>query len=348
MGTRFKKVMIFSLGIMLISTIFSQSTSAANSKLAGKKICIDPGHGGSDPGATNEEFELLESKINLDVSYALKSLLESSGAEVVLTRTGDTYKDNNERYSFCNEEEATILLSIHTNSVVDPTWDGSMALYFHPDDDDQVLAQSIYDLMYPMLKDLAPDPNNFLSFDLDWFASGVLLKSNMPAALLEPLFMSNSAEAELLVQLIYDDPIDSGVFSAGCVNFDCRRGEIARSIFQGVLSYFEIAASGHMHVSAIDMSFDEKMRNYFVYSQVTIQDHDGNSVPGAVVSINITQPDGTPVLLSESSGIDGVVTFKIRSGQVGLYGITVTDVSKDGWMYNDAANTETSDFLIIP
>jgi len=348
MGTRFMKVLIFSLLGILISTLFTQSISADNGKLAGKKICIDPGHGGSDPGAMNEEFGLLESMINLDVSYGLKFLFEGSGAEVVLTRTDDTYKDNNDRYTFCNNEEATILLSIHTNSVVDPTWDGSVALYFHPDDDDQVLAQSIYDVMYPLLKASAPDPNNFLSFDLDWFASGVLLKSDMPAAMMEPLFMSNTAEAELLIQQIYDDPNDSGVISAGCADFECRRGEIAQSIFQGVLRYFETNASGQMHVSAIDMSFDKKVRNYFVYSQVTIQDDDGNSVPGAVVSINITQPDGTIVLLSDSSGIDGVVTFKIRSDQVGLYVITVTDVSRDEWRYHESANIETTDYLIIP
>ena len=166
METRFMKVLIFSLGGILISTLFTQSISADNGKLAGKKICIDPGHGGSDPGAMNEEFELSESMINLDVSYGLKFLLESSGAEVVLTRTNDTYKDNSDRYTFCNNEEATILLSIHTNSVVDPTWDGSMALYFHPDDDDQVLARSIYNVMYPILKDFAPAQITF--YPLIW------------------------------------------------------------------------------------------------------------------------------------------------------------------------------------
>ena len=160
--------------------------------------------------------------------------------------------------------------------------------------------------------------------------------------------MSNPAEAELLVQFIYDDPIDSGVINPGCINFDCRRGEIVQSVFQGVLSYFETDASGQMHVSAIDLSFDKKVRNYFVCSQVTIQDEDGNSVPGAVVSINITQPDGTLVLLSDITGMDGSVPFKIRSDQVGLYGLTVADVSRDGWIYDDAANVEISDYLFIP
>ncbi len=115
--------------------LFTSSISATSGDLIGKKICIDPGHGGSDPGAINNEFGLFESTINLDVSYGLKWLLENEGAEVVLTRTDDSYKDNNDRYTFCNSEAATILISIHTNSVVDPSG-VPMALYF-PDDDDR-------------------------------------------------------------------------------------------------------------------------------------------------------------------------------------------------------------------
>lgn len=42
-----------------------------------------------------------------------------------------------------------------------------MTLYFHPDDDDRVLAQTIYDVMYPVLKESAQDPDIFLPFGLD-------------------------------------------------------------------------------------------------------------------------------------------------------------------------------------
>lgn len=347
MKYRLLKSFILFWGVIIISTLFTQSISATSSDLTGKKICIDPGHGGSDPGAINNEYNLSESIINLDVSYGLKWLLENNGAEVVMTRTDDSYKDNNDRYTFCNSEEATILISIHTNSVVDPTWDGSMALYFHPDDDDRVLAQSIYDVMYPMLKATAPDPDLFLPFGLDWFASGVLLKSNMPAAMMEPLFMSNPEEAELLVQNIYDDPIQN-MINDGCSNLNCRRGEIANSIHQGILNYFDFVSSGSMHVSAIEMSYDTKARNYFVYSQITIVDEDNNSVPGAYLTVSLIQPDGDEISITEISGVDGVVTFKFRSNQTGLYETIVTNVSKDGWIYDYSANVESSENLEIP
>ena len=50
------------------------------------------------------------------------------------------------------------------------------------------------------LRATAPDPATFTGFGLDRFASGVLLKSDMPAAMMEPLLMSNPAEAALLAE----------------------------------------------------------------------------------------------------------------------------------------------------
>jgi N-acetylmuramoyl-L-alanine amidase len=216
--------------LILLITVPAHTESAS---LSGQKICLDPGHGGSDPGAVYDDgtIYLEEADINLDVAYGLKALLEGDGSEVVMTRTDDSYKSNNDRYTFCNNEQATILVSVHTNSSTDSSTDGSLALYFHKDD--KVLAQAIYDVMYPYLRDTAPDPDNFTSFGLDRYASGVLLKSDMPSAMMEPLFMSNPAEAEFLVTPIYTD---NGVTQNLDCN-DCRRAQIAQAIYDGIVNY---------------------------------------------------------------------------------------------------------------
>ena len=224
--------------LLLLSGLVGAPQVQAGSALTNVKVCIDPGHGGRDPGAVNEAYGLHESEINLDVSYGLKALLEGEGATAVLTRSGDQYLTNSDRYTFCNAEAATILVSVHTNSTTDPEMDGSMALYFHRDD--YALAEAIYNVMYPALRATAPDPANFTGYGLDRFASGVLLKSDMPAAMMEPLLMSHPGEASLLQVPIYTGS-GSGVFSDGCVDYACRRGEIAQSLYQGVLSYFAAA-----------------------------------------------------------------------------------------------------------
>jgi N-acetylmuramoyl-L-alanine amidase len=330
-----------SLGLVaLVLAALAVPPSQAAGPLSAITICLDPGHGGADPGAVNEPFGLVESAINLDVSFALKGLLESDGANVVMTRTDETYLDNSDRYTFCNQQQATILVSVHTNSIDDDWHDGSMGLYVH--EDDKALARAIHETMYPMLRDALPEdyPYEFADFGLVRFNSGVMLKSDMPAAMMEPLFMSNAYEAGLLVDTTAGE---------NCPDLSCRRGQIAQSLYQGILHYFDTL--GKMHVESVDMWADSKgpkSSTTFVHTQVTILDQHGNPVTGAVVSLETTQPRGPVVSETGMTGDDGTVTFQIRAKAGGMYEATVTDVSMSGWTYVDSANGETSAELEVP
>lgn len=214
--------------------------------LAGVTVCLDPGHGGSDRGATNPAFGLEESAINLDVSYGLKYLLEREGAAVLLTRTGDEFLTNDDRYTFCSDQQATILISVHTNSFNEPGPDGALVLY-GPGESPE-LALALHQALYPLLSENAPPGvAAFTDYGIDVFPSGVLFKSGMPSAMAEPLFMSNLAEAQQLVTPIFVQ----GRFNQGCGEFACRRGQIARAIFQGTLAYFE-AQSGNGGAQIVD------------------------------------------------------------------------------------------------
>ena len=220
------------IGIVLFSLILlvPLPVYAGTGLLSGKVICLDPGHGGSDPGAVNGN--LYEKDINLDVAYHLKSLLEVDGATVVMTRVDDSYKSNNDRYTFANKQGATILVSIHTNSVSSSNADGTCTLYMKKTD--KVLAQVLQDTMYPALLVKAPDPSVFLNRGLIRFASGVLLKAKMPSAMAEPVFMSHPGEANRLAVPIY---MDNGLkLNPSCDG--CRRAQIAQAVHDGTLNYF--------------------------------------------------------------------------------------------------------------
>jgi len=352
-----RKSMIIGTILALLILLIAVPAYTETGSLTGKKICLDPGHGGSDPGAVNEEYNLQQKDINLDVAYGLKALLEGDGATVVMTRTDDSSKSNNDRYTFCNNEQATILVSVHTNSTSDPTMDGSLALYFH--NDDKVLAQAIYDVMYPYLRDTAPDLSKFTDFGLDRYASGVLLKSNMPAAMMEPLFMANPAEADWLTVTIHLVDAEGVVVLDGAGNPTpnpkctyCRRAQIAQAIHDGILAYFAAEPTpepgGAMHVSAIDMGYDQRGPNYVVYTKVAIVDKSGAVVPGATVYVGTTPPDGTTVSDAGTTGADGTVTFSVRSRQTGTYTSEVTDVTHASLTYNPTANVKTSESLTVP
>ena len=226
--------------VVLLLLVTGLPVSGANIALAGTTICLDPGHGGADPGAVNAAYDLNESDINLDVAYGVRALLEDAGATVVMARTGDQTKTNAERYLFCNTASATLLVSIHTNSLTDPAFNGTLTYYVKTTD--KALAQALYDAMYPALRKAAPDPANFIPFGPRRFGATVLRRSTMPAALVEPVFLSDPGEARLLVTPIYT-ALDSGILSANCAAFACRRGQIAQSIYQGIVGYFEDTGS---------------------------------------------------------------------------------------------------------
>ncbi len=80
------------------------------------RVVIDPGHGGHDVG-THGASGILEKDVVLDVAKRLGALLEQRlNAEVIYTRTGDTYIPLEQRTQIANDARADLFLSIHANS----------------------------------------------------------------------------------------------------------------------------------------------------------------------------------------------------------------------------------------
>lgn len=170
-------------------------------------VCADAGHGGSDIGTNNQE--LTEKDVNLQVAQLLKGKLETAGYTVFMTRTDDSTLSNADRYNYCNAQRAAILVSIHHNGSNDSSVDYSLALYMKKSD--AALAQEVVNTVSSSLG----LPNQGISR----FASGVLLKANMPAAMSEGFFLTNSNEYNLIVA---SDRLD----------------QEAQALFQAITNYF--------------------------------------------------------------------------------------------------------------
>ena len=146
-------------------------------------VCLDPGHGGSDPGASNNN--ITERDINLTVALGVRDLLQSQGYKVYMTRTtNDPTLSNADRYHYCNNQKATIMVSIHHNYFTDTSVDYDSSLYYKPQD--LALATSI---VAATSSKLGLSNNGVASFQ-----DGVLSESNMPASLSEGFFITNDAE----------------------------------------------------------------------------------------------------------------------------------------------------------
>jgi N-acetylmuramoyl-L-alanine amidase len=84
--------------------------------LGARRIVIDAGHGGHDPGSIGPGG-LQEKELVLDVALRLSKLVrEQLGAEVLLTRPGDVFIPLEERTAIANSRGADLFLSIHANS----------------------------------------------------------------------------------------------------------------------------------------------------------------------------------------------------------------------------------------
>lgn len=157
------------------------------------RVCLDPGHGGTDPGAVRGA--LVEKELNLDIALRVRSLLDSTAYAVTLTRSeNSTTLGNSARAEICNASSAQLVLSIHLNASTDATVDYAWFFYGKPQKDKAFAATM--DTNYKILNASAsaPLPHKTITN----FANGTLLKSNAPAVLAEGLFMSNAQEQALL------------------------------------------------------------------------------------------------------------------------------------------------------
>ena len=104
-----KRMLKFNLiGLIFVVVALSSASAFAQS------VCVDPGHGGSDPGAVGCGLE--EAFINLDVSLRLQSLLQGAGVTVYMTRETDVDVSLSGRTQYANSNGADRFASIHTNS----------------------------------------------------------------------------------------------------------------------------------------------------------------------------------------------------------------------------------------
>lgn len=109
--------------------------------LQGKRIVIDPGHGGRDNGATGLHFKSIEKNLNFEVAKLLEKKLTAAGATVYMTRTDDSKPSLQARVDTAIIHRADAFVSIHHNTNIDTSINGTITYY--RDSSDKELAKSI-------------------------------------------------------------------------------------------------------------------------------------------------------------------------------------------------------------
>lgn len=105
-------------------------------RLAVRRVVIDPGHGGSDPGAMMRG--LREKELTLDIARRVAAVLRAGGFDVVMTRDGDETLTLQQRVQAANAASGDVFLSIHVNSIPEPLRRGVETYVLGPTTDPHV------------------------------------------------------------------------------------------------------------------------------------------------------------------------------------------------------------------
>lgn len=188
-----------------------------------RSITIDPGHGGSDPGAcfTDENGTLWrETDINLAVALKVRDILEANGVRVVMTRTTEESVELKSRPEIANNEQTALFLSIHTNSVDGSesangieTWGKLETGKPLAGVTDKIFAQNVQDAVIEQTG--ARDRGIKDSVTL-----AVLKYSQMPSVLIELGFITNTNERGNLFDDAYRNKLAQGIAEGVLKTFD--------------------------------------------------------------------------------------------------------------------------------
>ena len=198
-------LIITMISILSFNCIYAQNEEFS---LLGKVIYIDPGHGGTDPGAIYKD--IYESNINLSISKKLYNLLVSKGAIVYLTRNGNydlsvtnavnrKRSDLSRRANIINRSNCDMYISIHLNAESTGIWRGAQVFYDDVNDKNEEIAK----IMQEELSKTLNTNRKYKETNEMYLHKRV----ERPGVLIEVGFLSNANERYLLTKDYYQDRI---------------------------------------------------------------------------------------------------------------------------------------------
>jgi len=208
-------LLIFVLSIALYSLNLMRAedipTVADGEGIPKRKVVIDAGHGGEDPGAVSDYSGLKEKDVNLSIAKKVQKLLEADNYEVIMTREEDVLiyqegttsetemrrQDLTRRKKLIDESGADIVVSIHLNKFPQPQYFGAQTFYPPNSPESKRLAECLQ----KSIKNI--DPNNKRQAHLEKKPFILMKNLKVPTVFVECGFLSNPEEEKKLAQEEY-------------------------------------------------------------------------------------------------------------------------------------------------
>ena len=163
-------------------------------------ICLDPGHGGTDPGAVAGGVR--EADVALDYALAVGAELERAGLAVLYTRTTDRTLDLAARARAANDTGAAVFVSLHCNASANASAEGVQVFHCRGSARGEALARRVFDRIAAVESPgrsagVFPDESPACGHRRLY----VLRATRMPAILIELGFLTSPSDrARLLLQ----------------------------------------------------------------------------------------------------------------------------------------------------
>jgi len=155
-----------------------------------KKIAIDPGHGGRDPGVTCGNHR--EKDINLKLAAEFFTQFLNTDYDPLLLREGDLNMNLSSRVQKAAEWEADLFISLHHNGHNNKSARGTETYHFP----NSKIGQKAAKLIHQELTGLLSAPDRGIKINDRFY---VLRNTPMPAVLLEPLFITNKLDQNIFI-----------------------------------------------------------------------------------------------------------------------------------------------------
>ena len=176
--------------------------------LLGKRIVLDPGHGGDDPGVTYGT--LTETSIVWDVATRLEGRLTALGVRTWLTRGPHNNRTDNERAAFANEISADLVLSLHVDGFASPIAHGLAAYYYGAGEASSTIGERLADLVQRELVARTGMQDNRIH-GKGW---ALLRRTRMPAVRVELGYLTSPVDRAMLEEPLFRDTVAEGLLVA--------------------------------------------------------------------------------------------------------------------------------------
>ena len=156
-----------------------------------KTVFLNPGHGGSDPGACANGFK--EKDLNLTITLACRDELKRHGVNVVMGRDKDVDRTSKQIIKACNSSGAELAIDIHNNA---GGGDGAEIYYYSGGGTSKTLAQNILNCIVAIGQNSRGIKTRKGSNGSEYYY--FIRETSMPAVIVECAFVDNRTDMNVL------------------------------------------------------------------------------------------------------------------------------------------------------